>query len=239
MSGSAICLISASRSPRFCATFFASALYSSVSMCLNDRSSSSQRSLAIPKRWASGAYRSRVSCAMRTPLLRRQILERPHVVQAVGELDDDDARVLGDREEQLAIALDLPLLRRSARRQLGDLREAVDDVGDRAPELLLHVGDRELRVLDDVVQQTGGDRHRIELQLGENLRDLDRVRDVRLARVAALAAVRLFAVAIGVHEQIAVELVVDRRLVFAPTRHHLADGRARGGHRRPASAKLV
>ncbi len=172
-------------------------------------------------------------------LLRRQILERPHVVQAVGELDDDDARIFGDREQQLAIALDLPLLRRPARRQLGDLREPVDDVGDRAPELLLHVGDRELGVLDDVVQQSGGDGHRIELQLGENLGDFDRVRDVRLARVATLAAVRLFAEAIGVHEQIAIELVVDRRLVFAPTRHHLADGRARGCHSRPASAKLV
>ncbi len=172
-------------------------------------------------------------------LLRRQILERPHVVQAVGELDDDDARVLGDREEQLAIALDLPLLRRSARRQLGDLREPVDDVGDRTPELLLHVGDRELGVFDDVVEQPGGDGHRIELQLGEDLRDLDRVRDVRLARVAALAAVRLLAEAIGAHEQFAIELVVERRLVFAPTRHHLADGRARGGHSNPASAKLV
>ena len=46
---------------------------------------------------------------------RRQPVERPHVVQAVGQLDDDDARVLGDRQQELAIALDLSLLRRAAR----------------------------------------------------------------------------------------------------------------------------
>ena len=54
-SGSASWRTSASRSPRFCATCLASALYSSDSRCLNARSSSSHRSFAIPKRWASGA----------------------------------------------------------------------------------------------------------------------------------------------------------------------------------------
>ena len=47
--------MSPSRSPRFCATCLASALYSSDSRCLNARSSSSQRIFAMPKRCASGA----------------------------------------------------------------------------------------------------------------------------------------------------------------------------------------
>ena len=69
------------------------------------------------------------------PLLGRKPVERPHVVQAIGQLHDDDARVLRDRQQQLAIALDLPLLRRSAGRQLGDLGQAVDDRGDLLSEL--------------------------------------------------------------------------------------------------------
>ena len=77
--------------------------------------------------------------------------------------------ILGDREQQLAIALDLPLLRRPAGRQLGDLREAVDDRGDLLAELRLDVGERELRVLDDVVEQPAGDGDRVELQVGEDL----------------------------------------------------------------------
>ena len=56
------------------------------------------------------------------PLFFGQIIERPHVVQAIGELDDDHPRVFGDRQKQFAIALDLPLLRRAARGKLGDLR---------------------------------------------------------------------------------------------------------------------
>jgi hypothetical protein len=142
------------------------------------------------------------------PLLVGKPVERPHVVQAVGELDDDDARVLGDREQELAVALDLPLLRRAAGGQLGDLRQAVDDRGDLLAELRLDVGEREPRVLDDVVQQTAGDGDRVELQVGEDLRDLDRMRDVRVAGIAKLAAMRPLAELVGAHEQVAIELVV-------------------------------
>src|SRR5438270_8987352 len=66
------------------------------------------------------------------PLLLGQEVERTHVVQPIGELDDDDPRVFGDREQQLAVALDLPLLRRPSRGQLGNLRQAVDDARDLA-----------------------------------------------------------------------------------------------------------
>ena len=41
--------------------------------------------------------------------LGRQVLERAHVVEAVGELDEDDADVLGHRQEHLAEVLRLML----------------------------------------------------------------------------------------------------------------------------------
>lgn len=171
-------------------------------------------------------------------LLGRQPIERPHVVQTVGELDDDDAQILRDREQQLAIALDLTLLRRTAGGQLRDLRQTVDDRGDLLPELRFDVGEREVRVLDDVVQQTARDGDRVELKIGEDLGDFDRVRDVRIAGIADLSAMRRLAVAIGAQQQLAVELVVQRKLVLSPSRHQFTHC-SRRTHNRPASAKLV
>ena len=45
-------------------------------------------------------------------LLARHVFERAHVVQAVRELDHDDADVLCHREEHLAVRLELLLLAR-------------------------------------------------------------------------------------------------------------------------------
>ncbi len=87
-------------------------------------------------------------------LLAAEVLDRPHVVEAVGELDEDDARVLRHRHDHLAVVLDLRVL---AARELDprQLRDALDEPGDLVAELGLHVGDVRLRVLDDVVEQGG------------------------------------------------------------------------------------
>ena len=44
-------------------------------------------------------------------------------------------------------------------------------------------------VLDDVVEQAGGDRHHVHLHVGEDRRDLERVHEVGLAGVAHLSLV--------------------------------------------------
>ena len=72
------------------------------------------------------------------------------------------------------------------RAQLG---HAFDDVGDVGAEELVDALDRRLRVLDDVVQQAGGDRHDVELHVGEQVRDLERVDEVGLAGMAHLSLV--------------------------------------------------
>ena len=109
-------------------------------------------------------------------------------MQAVGELDDDHADVLGHRQEHLAQVLDLGVflgLVRNAR----EFRHAFDQLATSSPNCAgdLFAGDR--RILDDVVQQRCRDRLRVHLQLGENARDRQGVLDVRLARGAALALV--------------------------------------------------
>ena len=141
-------------------------------------------------------------------------------MQAVRELDQDDARVLRDRQQQLAVVLDLPLLRR-VRRQRPDLGESVDDLGDLAPELPLHVVDRDRGVLDDIVDQSARDGDRVELQIREDLRDLDAVRDVILARQTLLPEVRPLAEPVGAREQVLVESLGASLVDDVPVRDDL------------------
>ena len=105
--------------------------------------------------------------------LVRQMAERPHVVQAVGELHEDDADVVDHREQHLAEVLRLPLLARRER-DGADLGHAFDDVRDLGAEELLDALDGGQRVLDDVVEQAGGDGHRVELHVGEEVGDGER-----------------------------------------------------------------
>ena len=64
-----------------------------------------------------------------------------------------------------------------------------DHVRDIGAEQLLDALDRRLRVLDDIVEQARGDRHHVELHVGEQVRDLERMDEVGLARMAHLSLV--------------------------------------------------
>ena len=135
--------------------------------------------------------------------------QRLHVVQPVGELDQQHADVLGHREHELAEILRLLGLVRLQfdARQLG---HAVDQPRDLGAEQPLDVVERRDRVLDRVVQQAGDDRGAVELHLREEAGDLDRVREIRVARGAQLRAVRLHRIDIGAVERVLVG-VRDRR----------------------------
>ncbi len=117
----------------------------------------------------------------RPPLLVREMLERPHVVEPVRELDEDDPEVVGHREEHLAERLRLLGL---ARREgvAADLRDPVDEVRDVRPEQLPEPLLRHLGVLEDVVEKSRCDRDLVEPHLREDHRDVQRVDEVRLAR---------------------------------------------------------
>ena len=112
-----------------------------------------------------------------------QELERARVVQAVGELDEDDADILCHREEHLTQILELLLLLGVA--QHAQARNAVDELRDRRAELVLDLLVAEFGVLDAVMQECGADGIGIETHLDHDLRDRDRMDDIRLA-VAAL-----------------------------------------------------
>ena len=164
-------------------------------------------------------------------------VERPHVVQAVGELDDDHARVTRDRQQQLAISLGLSLFLRRER-QIADLRQTIDDLRDLRSEFAFDIRHRDGGVLDHVVNQAGGDRDGVELEIGEDARDLHAVHDVVLARTTLLTGMRARAVAIRALQQLAIE---TRRQWTArtPSRKDFIRQLHRTVDSHPASAKLT
>ena len=124
------------------------------------------------------------------PLLRfGEDPERAHVVQAVGELDEQHADVARHRDDHLADVLGLLVLPRAEVESL-ELREPVDDARHLGSEALLDVVDGRRRVLDRVVQQRRLERRRVESQVGEDARHRDRMRDEVLARTPSLPLVR-------------------------------------------------
>jgi hypothetical protein len=122
------------------------------------------------------------------PPLVRQVAERPHVVKPVGELHQDDADIVDHREEHLPDALRLALFARR-KREGADLGNTFNDVRDFGTEELADPVDRRQSVLDDVVEQPGGNRDRVELHVGEEVGDRQRVNQIGLTRMAHLAAV--------------------------------------------------
>ena len=113
-------------------------------------------------------------------LLGLEVADGPHVVQPVGELDEQDPQVLRHRHQQLAEVLGLLVL---DRRQLevGQLGHPVDQLRDLVAEPERDLGIGRERVLDGVVQQRRDDRRVVELLLGEQHGDRHRMAEVGLA----------------------------------------------------------
>ncbi len=151
-------------------------------------------------------------------LLLRLVLDRPHVVQAVGELDEDDAHVLRHRDDHLPVVLGLGLLA-ALERDPRQLRDAVDELRDLVAELGADLVELGTRVLDDVVEERGGDRLLVEVEPRADARNPERVVDELLARPPRLALVG----ALGDLERAAQEILVDVRVVGLDLGDQLVD----------------
>ena len=114
--------------------------------------------------------------------------ERAHVVQAIGELDQDHAKIARHRQQHLAEAFGGGFLA-AAEAHLVELGDAVDELGDVRAELGGDLLGGELGVFERVVQDRRDDRLGVHAELGEDAGDGDRMRDVRLAALARLAFV--------------------------------------------------
>ena len=93
---------------------------------------------------------------------------------------------------------------RETRLQPLDLGQAIDDGADLGAEQLVDLGAGRVGVLDGVVQQRHGDGGVVELEVGEDGGDFERMVEVRVARGALLRAVLLHGVDIGLVEQLLV-----------------------------------
>ena len=161
-------------------------------------------------------------------LLLRHELDGAHVVQAVGELDEEDADILGDGEQQLSEVLRLLRLARDDLQPL-QLGDALDQLADRGAEELVDLGAGGAGVLDRVVEQRDGDRGIVELQVGQDRRDFERMREIGVAGGALLRAMLLHGVDIGAVQELLVDLGVVRR--------HPFDELVLAHHRRPSRSE--
>ena len=105
------------------------------------------------------------------------MLQRAHVVQPVRKLHEDHSRVARHGQQHLAVVFDLTLGRRPEL-DPAELRHTVHDLGDLLSEATLDVSDRDIRVLDRVVNQPRDDRDRVESEPSQDRRHLHRVLDV-------------------------------------------------------------
>ena len=130
----------------------------------------------------------------------RHVIERAHVVQPVGELDQQHPHIVGDREQQLAQVLGLLRL-------LGDeieslqLGEAFDQRADVVAEQAIDLGASRFGVLDGVVQEGRRDGGVVELEVRQDGRDLDRMGEIGIARSASLFAMCFHGIDVGAIEE--------------------------------------
>ncbi len=151
-------------------------------------------------------------------LLPSEVLDRAHVVEAVGQLDEDHADVPRHGHDHLAVVLGLRLLP-ALEADSGELRDAFDELSDVGPELgsnLLEVG---ARVLDDVVEKRRRDRLLVQTELSADAGDAERVMDELLARPSHLPVVG----PLGRLERSSQEVPVDIGVVRADLGDQLFD----------------
>ena len=127
-------------------------------------------------------------------------MERAHVVQPVGELHQEHADVVAEREQEFAQVLGGAFVL-GLSFDLAELGHAVDQPRDVLAKMLLDLLRSGERVLDRIVEDRGDDRLIVELQIGEDPGDFDWVTEIRIARRADLRAVRLHREDVGAVDQ--------------------------------------
>ena len=132
---------------------------------------------------AIGERRIDFECLPRDALafVLAHILQRAHIVQAISELNHDDADVLRHSEKHLAVVLEFDVL-------LGhglnapEFRHAVDERHDVLSEYLLDLLEGGLRILHHVVQERCAYRLIVKMECRKDIGDVHGVDDIWLAR---------------------------------------------------------
>ena len=109
-------------------------------------------------------------------------------MQTIGEFHQKNPDVLGHRHNHLANGLGLRVVTVF---DLVELGHAIDEHGNLFTKVFTELIERVVSVFHCVVQQSSNDGDGANPQVGEDLRDGQRVGDVRLAALAGLTLMRL------------------------------------------------
>ena len=126
----------------------------------------------------------------------RQVFERAHVVQAIGQFDEHHTDVIDHGQHHLAQVFGLLFFSRR-KVDFADLGDAFDNVRDLLAKFFADIDDGDRGVFDGIVQQSGRDRDGIHFHFGEHQRHFQGVDEIRLARGAGLAIVMFQRVVVG------------------------------------------
>ncbi len=135
--------------------------------------------------------------------------QRPHVVQPVGEFDQNHPYVGDHGQQHLAHALGLPLLA-GMEAEFAELGNAVHTAAHFQAKAFADFLDGDVGIFHHVVQQSCLQAHHVHLHIGEDHGHRHRVDHVGLAGIAELFAVVLGGVAIG--------LAQGRKIFVGPER---------------------
>ena len=130
-------------------------------------------------------------------LVRAHGIERAHVVQTVGELDQDDADIARHGQQHFSKAFGL-LLRFCGEVKAVKLGKPVDEIADLIAELLDQFLLGDTLVFHDIVQKRRTQSVDVKLPARADLGYGNRVRDVRGAAGTELAKMGLVSEAVGV-----------------------------------------
>ena len=112
-------------------------------------------------------------------------IERAHIVQAIGEFDQNDAHISRHRHQHLAEVFRLRV-RQRVELELVQFAQAIHQFGHGLAELLGDLFDADVGVFRHVMQQSSGDGLRVQVQRGQDAGNGDGVGDVWITRLAQL-----------------------------------------------------
>jgi len=124
---------------------------------------------------------------MRCLLLRLQILDGAHIMEAIGKLHDDHANVVDHGQNHLANVFGLARFR-GQHVETPNFGYAFDEAGGFFAEAFLNTGDGKFGVLNHVVEKSGGKSGRVHAHVGENVRDFEKMGEIGIAGTSQLIA---------------------------------------------------
>ena len=118
-------------------------------------------------------------------------MQRAHIVKPVGQLHQQDSNVAGGCEDELLEVLGLSQFL-GAVFKLVELRDPIDQFGHIRTKAHFDIADIDLGVLDHIVKEARDDGDLVELDVSQKARDFNRMRIIRIARIAHLFAMMRF-----------------------------------------------